>query len=272
MLHLPVHVQIKHTAATQQLSNNHSQLRKVKGQRLTYRPSTSCALQQEPTPTSQAMRNESILLARTRVTVRIARVKPQRPQEAAPNMASHSNMSPQVSLQTFPFFTCDIFSSYTVNLKNSLKCKMYQNKHRHKKMGKTQRYEIVRHALKTQTKPHTKTKDITMLTLKCYIPPCLQDQDHDMADSSSPNNNKRSQLIIHQHSQPKKTRCDLQADHDKYASQTLWLGFQTLELLAKDIATQPIEINTSIRELICQGFKESEAAELHTSKSSPENT
>jgi hypothetical protein len=58
----------------------------------------------------------------------------------------------------------------------------------------------------------------------------------------------------------------LQADHDKYASQTLWLGFQTLGLLAKDNATQPIEINTSIRELICQGYKESEAAELHTAK------
>jgi hypothetical protein len=49
-------------------------------------------------------------------------------------------------------------------------------------MGKTQRYEIIRHAPKTQTKPNTKTKDITILTLKYYIPLCLQDQDHDMAD------------------------------------------------------------------------------------------
>jgi hypothetical protein len=133
-------------------------------------------------------------------------------------------------------------------------------------MGKTQRYEIIRHAPKTQTKPNTKTKDITILTLKYYIPLCLQDQDHDMADSSSPSNNKRSPLIIHQHSQPKKTRCDLQADHDQYANQALWLGFQMLELLAKDIATEPIEINTSIRELIHQGFKENEAAELYTTK------
>jgi hypothetical protein len=133
-------------------------------------------------------------------------------------------------------------------------------------MGKTQRYEIVRYALTPQIEPHTKTKDNPMLTLKCNIPLNLQDQDHDMADSSSPTSNKRSQLIIHQHSQQKKTRCNLQADHDKYASQTLWLGFQTLGLLAKDNATQPIEINTSIRELICQGYKESEAAELHTAK------
>jgi hypothetical protein len=79
VLHLPAHVQIKRTIATPQLSNSHSQLRKLKGQRLTHRPSTSCALQQEPTPASQATRNKSILLAHTRVTARIARVQPQRP-------------------------------------------------------------------------------------------------------------------------------------------------------------------------------------------------
>jgi hypothetical protein len=133
-------------------------------------------------------------------------------------------------------------------------------------MGKTQRYEIVRYALTPQIEPHTKTKDNPMLTLKCNIPLNLQDQDHDMADSSSPTSNKRSQLIIHQHSQQKKTRCNLQADHDKYANQTFWLGFQTLELLAKDNAIQPIKISTSIRELLRQGYKESEAAELHIAK------
>jgi hypothetical protein len=39
-----------------------------------------------------------------------------------------------------------------------------------------------------------------------------------------------------------------------------------MELLAKDIETPPFEINISIRELICMGFRESEAAKLHTAK------
>jgi hypothetical protein len=87
-----------------------------------------------------------------------------------------------------------------------------------------------------------------------------------MANSSSPSSTKRSQLIIHPNNQPKKTRCDLHSDHAKYANQNLWLGFQAMELLAKDIETPPIEINISIRELIRMGFKESEEAELHTAK------
>jgi hypothetical protein len=86
VLHLLARVQIKRTAATQ--------LRKLKDQGLTRRPSTSCALQQESTSASQATRNKHILLARTRVTARTVKVQQQRPQEAAPNMASHSNMPP----------------------------------------------------------------------------------------------------------------------------------------------------------------------------------
>jgi hypothetical protein len=39
-----------------------------------------------------------------------------------------------------------------------------------------------------------------------------------------------------------------------------------MELLAKDTETPPTEINISIRELIRMGFRESEAAELHTAK------
>jgi hypothetical protein len=39
-----------------------------------------------------------------------------------------------------------------------------------------------------------------------------------------------------------------------------------MELLAKDSETPLAEINISIRELIYMGFRENEAAELHTSK------
>jgi hypothetical protein len=87
-----------------------------------------------------------------------------------------------------------------------------------------------------------------------------------MADSSSPSKNKRGQLTIHQPIQQKKTRNDTQVDHAKYASQDLWFGFQAMELIASDNNIPHREINTPIRELLRLGFRESEAAEIHTAK------
>ena len=94
----------------------------------------------------------------------------------------------------------------------------------------------------------------------------LQENDQDMADSSSPPNHKRSQLVIHQSSQQKKTRNDTQTESNKHSNQDLWFGFQTMELIAKDNNTPQREVNTSIRELLRLGFRESEAAEIHTAK------
>jgi hypothetical protein len=101
----------------------------------------------------------------------------------------------------------------------------------------------------------------------CYITSAnSQDNDQDMADSNSPSNNKRGQLTIHQPTQQKKTRNDMQADHAKYASQDLWLGFQAMELTASDNIIPPQEINTPICEFLRLGYKESEAAEIHATK------
>jgi hypothetical protein len=63
-----------------------------------------------------------------------------------------------------------------------------------------------------------------------------------MADSSSPTNLKRGQLTIQQSIQQKKTRSDLQSEHQSYANQDIWLGFQAMELLAidNDIPTQDV--------------------------------
>jgi hypothetical protein len=71
-----------------------------------------------------------------------------------------------------------------------------------------------------------------------------------MADSSSPTNLKSGQLTIQQSIQQKKTKSDLQSEHQSYANQDIWLGFQTMELLAidNDIPTQ--DVHTSICELI----------------------
>jgi hypothetical protein len=93
-----------------------------------------------------------------------------------------------------------------------------------------------------------------------------QDNDQYMADSSSPINHKRGQLTIQQSIQQNRTKSDLQFEHHKYANQDLWLGFQTMELLAIDNDTPPQDVHTSIRELIRRGYRESKAAEIHTAR------
>ena len=87
-----------------------------------------------------------------------------------------------------------------------------------------------------------------------------------MADSSSPQNNKRAQLQIQLPIQQKKTRSDLQSEQTRYANQDIWLGFQTMELIAEANGEPLQEIHMSIREMIRRGYKENEAAEAHTAK------
>jgi hypothetical protein len=74
--------------------------------------------------------------------------------------------------------------------------------------GATQQSKIVREANwppgNTQKKPNTNQK-----LAMCYtISVNSQDNDQDMADSSSPSKNKRGQLTIHQPIQQKKIRND----------------------------------------------------------------
>ena len=94
----------------------------------------------------------------------------------------------------------------------------------------------------------------------------VQDLNLDMADSSSPPNHKRAQLTIPHSILQKKKRSELQSEHARYANQDIWLGFQTMELLAKDVEILPQELNMSIREMIKKGYKENKAAEAHTAR------
>jgi hypothetical protein len=233
-------------------------------------------------------RRNTILLACTRITARITRAQSNLLVEESSGMASH-NKTPQVSskppsyitILTFSYddsttnlISCKInqkecfatlISSHTVISKNQLSSKINQSETNTTAMGTTLRYEIVSEILKPQPNSNVQKTQSTLIPgSNTFLQ--SQDQDHDMADSSSPSRTKRSQVIIHPNNQQKKTRCDLHSDHAKYANQNLWLGFQTMELLAKDTETLPTEINISIRELIRIGFRESEAVELHTTK------
>ena len=87
-----------------------------------------------------------------------------------------------------------------------------------------------------------------------------------MANSSSPPNHKRSQLHIQLANHQKKRKNDLQSEHAKSASQDIWLGFQAMELIAIENEAPLQEAQMSIREMIRKGYRESEAAEAHTTK------
>jgi hypothetical protein len=87
-----------------------------------------------------------------------------------------------------------------------------------------------------------------------------------MADSSSPTNLKRGQLTIQQSIQQKKTKSDLRSEHQSYANQDIWLGFQAMELLAIDNDIPPQDMHMSMHELIRRGYRKNEADEAHTTK------
>jgi hypothetical protein len=69
------------------------------------------------------------------------------------------------------------------------------------------------------------SKTNLLLTLNYVAKLTVQDHDQDMADSSSPTNNKRGQLNIQLSNQQKKTKSDLQSEHARYTNQDIWLGF-----------------------------------------------
>jgi hypothetical protein len=74
------------------------------------------------------------------------------------------------------------------------------------------------------------------------------------------------QLTQQKRTRKKRTRSELQAEQSKYANQSLWLGFQTMELIAVENNILPYEVRTTIWEMIKLGFRENEVAELHTAK------
>jgi hypothetical protein len=192
-------------------------------------------------------------------------MQPHQLQQNNINMASPSYRNSQVRTKLLSFAKFFLLVCYapTSNIRPNV-----SSKHKQKCVfkGATQRSKIVREANwppgNTQKKPNTNQK-----LAMCYTTSVnSQDNDQDMADSSSPSNNKRGQFTIHQPTQQKKTRNDMQADHVKYASQDLWFGFQAMELTASDNNILHHEINTPIRELLRLEFRESEAAEIHTTK------
>jgi hypothetical protein len=100
--------------------------------------------------------------------------------------------------------------------------------------GAIQRYEIVQNTIWPSIKP----KANPILTMRYNFLRQTQDLDQNMIDSSSPVNNKRGQISLYQPSQQKKTRNAPQTEHNRYASQDLWLGFHW-SLLRKKMKSPP---------------------------------
>jgi hypothetical protein len=186
-------------------------------------------------------------------------------------MASHSNKSPQVRFKPTPLISCiihNLLACLDLPLKPDYSI-LYENikqKSYYKTKGSTLRYKIEREANRPSKYKQGFLKVISILTLKHDMQLISQDNDQDMADSSSSTNLKRGQLTIQQSIQQKKMRSDLQSEHQSSANQDIWLGFQAMELLAIDQDIPPQEVHTSIRELIQRGYRENEAAEVHTTK------
>jgi hypothetical protein len=82
---------------------------------------------------------------------------------------------------------------YTVLASTSLKCIQKKYIHKSNIKGAIKRYEIVQNAIRPSIKPKTNP----ILTMRHIILIQIQDLDQDMIDSSSPANNKRSQLALY---------------------------------------------------------------------------
>ena len=153
-------------------------------------------------------------------------------------MASHSHRSSQVSTKLFFFVGSNsfIYHFYTPNLKLPIprkhSKKISKRKSKCTAKGSTLRYRIGREAIKPPKSMYKNLKTNLILTLRCSMSMPPHDNDQDMAKSSSSSNLKRGQLTIQQSIQQKIMKSDLQFEHHKYANQNIWLGFQTMELLA----------------------------------------
>lgn len=141
-----------------------------------------------------------------------------------------------------------------------------QKTHENSASGSNMRYEIVRKVNWPSTCMRNKSTANILLIQTCVAKMSEQDYDLDMADSSSLPSHKRAQLTLQQSNHQKKTKNDLQSEHAHYANHDIWLGFQTMELLAKEADIPPQELNISIHDMIKKGYKENEAAEAHTAK------
>jgi hypothetical protein len=88
-------------------------------------------------------------------------------------------------------------------------------------MGTTQRYEIVSEVIEPPKNTHKLSQTNPISILRYFVSLTFQENDQDMADSSSPTTNKRGQLTIYKSIQQKKTKNDLQPEHTRYASQEI---------------------------------------------------
>jgi hypothetical protein len=82
-----------------------------------------------------------------------------------------------------------------------------ENKNKNtREMGTTQRYEIIREVIEPPTNTHKFSQTNSILILNYFVSLTFQDNDQDMADSSSSTTNKRRQLTVHQPIQQKKNK------------------------------------------------------------------
>lgn len=186
-------------------------------------------------------------------------------------MASYSNLALQVSplpklKLSFQFYcySCSydlpVLQSRYLNINISRHQELNRKKHKNLVLGSNLQYEIAR---KTRWSPGCTNKTpTTNLSFKLYYATHVfsQEYDQDMTESSSPPSHKRFPLPSNNPSNTKKTKSDLQSEHARYANQDIWLGSQTMELLAKDAKIPPQETPLSIREMIKRGYEENEAA------------
>jgi hypothetical protein len=90
---------------------------------------------------------------------------------------------------------------------------MTRKQYKYATKGQTLRSKIGREAKWPPKRIRQFSKINLPLTLSYVVTSPVQEYDHDMADSSSPPNNKRSQLPIQLSNQQKKTKSDLQFEH-----------------------------------------------------------
>lgn len=123
---------------------------------------------------------------------------------------------PSLDVTFHSFMHCVFLSCTQINNR-------YKLKYKHTTPGVMQRYEIVASA---DWPPGSKNKGKKLKTNQKLImyhvkSANFQESDQDMAESSSPTNNKRSQIVIHQSSQQKKLRNATSTEPDNSTHQAL---------------------------------------------------
>jgi hypothetical protein len=142
-------------------------------------------LSPEKTKTHVASQSVQIPLARTRTTAKIIREQSHRLDNSS--MASPNFKETQVSTKPYRCQYLHLHLLLTVLAYISLQCKKIKITYNSNMKGVIQRYEIVQNAIWPPIKP----KANHILTMRHNFLRQIQDLDQDMADSSSPANNKR---------------------------------------------------------------------------------